>query len=92
MFKFILKPLQILKLSFVVDVAQRKMLGFNVLVFASKGVLTAAARKSEGNLCASEISSVFFLKQGLLVHSTVSFWLSRVKLALNLIAKLLTVQ
>lgn len=43
MFKFILKPLQIPKLSLVIRVAQRKMLVFNVLTFVSTEVLTAAA-------------------------------------------------
>lgn len=93
MFKLILKPLQILILSFVINVAQRKMLGLNVLIFVSMGVLTAAAApKSERNLCAYEIFSIFFLKQGLLVPSTVAFWLSRVNLALNLLSKLPAIQ
>lgn len=92
MFKLILKPLQILKLSFVIN-AHRKMLGLNVLIFVSMGVLTAAAaHKSERNLCASEIFSIFFLKQGLLVPSTVAFCLSRVNLALNLLSKLPAIQ
>lgn len=92
MFKFILKPRQILKLSFAVSVAQRKMLGFNVLIFVSMRVLTAAARKSEGNLCASKIFSIFFLKRGLLVPATVALWLSRINLALKLLSELLAVQ
>lgn len=87
MFKFILKPLEILKLSFVISVAQRKMLGFNVLIFVSMGVLTAAAQKSEGKLCTSDIFSIFFLK----VSSTVAFWLSRVNPALHLLSKPLAV-
>lgn len=87
MFKFILKPLQILKLSFVISVAQRKMLGFNVLIFVNMEVLTAAAHKSEGKLYTSNIFSIFFLK----VSSTVAFWLSRVSLSLNLLSKLLAV-
>lgn len=73
MLKFILKPLQIPKLSLVIHVAQRKMLVFNVLTFVSAEVLTAAARKSEGNLCACEVFSIFFLKQGLFVRSSVAF-------------------
>lgn len=68
------------------------MLGFNVLTFVSTRVLTAAACKSEGNLCASKIFSVFFLKQGLLVPATVAFWLSRINLALKLLSELLVVQ
>lgn len=73
MLKFILKPLQILKLSLVIRVAQRKMLVFNVLTFVSTEVLTAAARKSEGNLCAIEVFSIFFLKRGPFVRSSVAF-------------------
>lgn len=71
MFKFIFKPLQILKLSFVISVAQKEMLWFNVLIFVSMGVLAAAAHKSEENLCTPEIFGIFFLKQYLLVSSTV---------------------
>lgn len=85
MLKCVLKPLQILKLSFVIKVAQRRMLRFNVLIFVSVGIVTAAARKSEGNLCASGIFNVFVLNQALLIPSTVAFWLSRVNLALNLV-------
>lgn len=73
MFKFILKPLQIPKLSLVIHVAQRNMLVFNVLTFVSTKVLTAAAQKSEGNLCACEVFSIFFLNQGLFVPSSVAF-------------------
>lgn len=70
MLKFILRPLQILKLSFVIHVAQRRMLGFKVLVFVSIEVLTAAPQKSEGNLYACEVFSIFFMEQGLFVPSS----------------------
>lgn len=67
-----------------------QMLGFNVLIFVSMGM--RAARKSEGNLCASEIFSIVFLEQGLLVPSTGKPKGFRVNLALNPLSELLAVQ
>lgn len=89
MFKLILRPLQILKLSLVICVAQRRMLRFNVLAFVSVEVLTAVPWKSEGNFCVCDVFSIFFLKQGFSVPP--AFWLSRSSLALNLLSELLAV-